>query len=93
MITLCSDKVPAPGTGALYEVGSGYQARTRWQRSGGYRFPIDAKLTPEDVVRQWEKIIDFNDGRADYPESGQDALRPVSANVEKKNTKSQAAKL
>jgi multifunctional beta-oxidation protein len=93
VIALCSDKVPAPGTGALYEVGSGYQARTRWQRSEGYGFPIDVKLTPEDVVRHWEKIIDFNNGRADYPESGQDALRPVLANIEKRNTKSQVAKL
>ncbi|KAJ4371649.1 bifunctional hydroxyacyl-CoA dehydrogenase/enoyl-CoA hydratase fox2 [Neocucurbitaria cava] len=81
VIALCSDKVPAPGTGALYEVGSGYQARTRWQRSGGYGFPLDVKpLTPEAIVREWEKIIDFDDGRADYPESGEDGLRAVKAN-------------
>jgi multifunctional beta-oxidation protein len=90
VIALCSDKVPTPGTGALYEVGSGYQARTRWQRSGGHGFPVDVKLTPEAVVRQWEKIIDFDDGRADHPESGQDGLRAVRANF---NNTSKTAKL
>lgn len=86
VIALCSDKVPAPGTGALYEVGSGYQARTRWQRSGGHGFPVDVRpLTPEAVVRQWEKIIDFDDGRADHPESGQDGLRAVKANFDNRS--------
>lgn len=94
VIALCSDKVPAPGTGALYEVGSGCQARTRWQRSGGHGFPVDVKpLTPEAVVRQWAEIVDFNDGRADHPESGQDGLKSVRANFDNRSETSVSAKL
>ena len=77
---LCSDKCPDP-TGGLYEVGSGWQGRTRWQRTGGFGFPVDVKLTPESVLEKWEMIINFNDGRADNPESGQDGLSSIMANM------------
>jgi multifunctional beta-oxidation protein len=79
VVLLSSDKVPEP-TGQLYEVGSGWQARTRWQRSGGHGFPVDVKLTPEAVLENWDRIIDFDDGRADNPESGQDGLKSIMAN-------------
>ncbi|KAF8855279.1 multifunctional beta-oxidation protein-like protein [Acephala macrosclerotiorum] len=82
VVALCSDKVPEPATGNLYEVGSGWQGRTRWQRSGGHGFPIDEKLTPEAVLSQWKKINDFDDGRADHPEGGQDGLKSILANFE-----------
>lgn len=95
VIALCSDKVPSSAaTGALYEVGSGYQARTRWQRSGGHGFPVDDKpLTPEAVVKNWEKIVDFNDGRADHPESFEDGLKAVRANFNNRINKPVAANL
>ncbi|OCT51113.1 Peroxisomal hydratase-dehydrogenase-epimerase [Cladophialophora carrionii] len=91
VLALCSDKVPDPPTGLLFEVGSGWQARTRWQRSGGHGFPVDVKLTPEHVVSQWEKIVNFDDGRADHPESGQDGLKSIMANMENKSKKSDGA--
>src|SRR5882757_1984224 len=53
VLLLTSDKVPEPATGLLYEVGSGWQARTRRQRSGWHRFPLDAKMTPETVAEKW----------------------------------------
>ena len=84
VVALCSDKVPDP-TGGLFEVGSGWQARTRWQRSGGFGFPVDVKLTPESVKQQWSKIIDFDDGRADNPEGGQDGLKGVMNNANNKS--------
>ncbi|CZR62534.1 probable multifunctional beta-oxidation protein [Phialocephala subalpina] len=87
VVALCSDKVPEPATGNLYEVGSGWQGRTRWQRSGGHAFPIDEKLTPEAVLGQWKKINDFDDGRADHPEGGQDGLKSIMANLENRKTK------
>jgi len=80
VVLLCSDKVPTP-TGKLYEVGSGWFAETRWQRSGGVGFPIDVKLTPEAVKAQWEKIIDFEDGRADHPEDTQAGTASILANM------------
>jgi len=88
VLLLCSDKMPDPPTGLLFEVGSGWQARTRWQRSGGHGFPIDVKLVPEEVVKHWKKINDFDDGRADNPEGGQDGLKSIMANMENKANKS-----
>lgn len=82
VVALSSDKVPKPPTGGLYEVGSGWQARTRWQRSGGYGFPIDVKLTPEDVLKAWDTIVNFDDGRADHPDDSQDVLKSIVKNMQ-----------
>jgi multifunctional beta-oxidation protein len=79
VVLLCSDICPEP-TGGLYEIGSGWQGKTRWQRSGGAAFPIDVALTPEAVLQQWEKIINFDDGRADHPESAQEGIQSILAN-------------
>ena len=85
VVALCSDKVPNPPTGGLFEVGSGWQARTRWQRSGGYGFPVDVKLTPEAVLKQWKTIINFDDGRADHPEDSQDGLKSIMNNMQNRS--------
>ena len=83
VLALSSDKVPEP-TGNLYEVGSGWVGRTRWQRSGGHGFPINVKLTPEAVLAKFEKIINFDDGRADNPADASDALESIMANIQNK---------
>lgn len=88
VLLLVSDKMPAPSTGMLFEVGSGWQAQTRWQRSGGYGFPIDVKLTPEQVVEKWSVITNFDDGRADHPSDPQSGLKSIMANLENKSSKS-----
>ncbi|EGX51630.1 hypothetical protein AOL_s00054g29 [Orbilia oligospora ATCC 24927] len=81
---LSSDHCPDP-TGGLYEVGSGWVGKTRWQRSGGHGFPIDKPLTVEDVATQWNRISSFEDGRADHPESAQDALSSIMKNLSNKS--------
>ena len=86
VVALCSDKIPESPTGGLFEVGSGWQGRTRWQRTGGHGFPVDVKLTPEAVAQQWKKIINFDDGRADHPEDSQDALKSIMANMENRSS-------
>lgn len=85
VLALCSDKVPEGPTGRLYEVGSGWIGRTRWQRSGGHAFPVDVELGPEEVAKYWAKIVNFDDGRADHPEKPQDTISKIMANME--NTK------
>jgi len=87
-LLLVSDKTPEPATGQLYEVGSGWQAQTRWQRSGGYAFPIDIKLTPEQVLEKWGVMTNFDDGRADHPADPQSGLKSIMANMENKSNKS-----
>ncbi|KAL9624390.1 MAG: hypothetical protein Q9160_001352 [Pyrenula sp. 1 TL-2023] len=84
VVALCSDKVPDPATGGLYEVGSGWIGKTRWQRSGGHGFPVDVKLQPEHVVSAWDDIIRF-DSRSDNPESSQDGMKSIMANMENKS--------
>lgn len=84
VVALCSDKVPKAPTGGLYEVGSGWVGRTRWQRTGGHGFPVDVQLTPEAVAAQWERITNFDDGRADNPEDSQDGLKSIMANMQNK---------
>lgn len=85
VVLLASDKTPNP-TGGLYEVGSGWVGSTRWQRSGGHGFPIDVDLTPEAVLQQWKRIVDFDDGRADHPDSTQDGLKSIMANMQNKSS-------
>ncbi|CAZ82831.1 unnamed protein product [Tuber melanosporum] len=77
-----SSLVPEPATGGLYETGSGWFGKTRWQRSGGYGFPVDTPLTPEAVRASWEVIINFDDSRSDHPESTQDGIKKVMQNMQ-----------
>jgi multifunctional beta-oxidation protein len=79
---LSSDSVPTSPTGGLFEVGSGWVGRTRWQRAGGHGFPVDVQLTPEAVVKSFNDIVNFEDGRADHPEDGQDGLKSIMRNME-----------
>lgn len=86
VVLLVSDKAPEP-TGGLYEVGSGWFAQTRWQRSGGHGFPNDVKLTPEAVLSQWGRITNFDDGRADNPSDNASGLKSIMANMENTSKK------
>jgi len=42
------------------------------------------KLTPEEVLKNWTRITNFTDGRADNPEDQQDGLKSIMANFENK---------
>ncbi|KAK0627772.1 hypothetical protein B0T14DRAFT_513330 [Immersiella caudata] len=89
VLALCAEKGPKNPTGGLYEVGSGWVGRTRWQRTGGHGFPVDVPLTPEDVVKNWKDIVTF-DSRADHPEKTQDSIQKIMANAENKSGKESA---
>ncbi|KAG0165652.1 hypothetical protein DFQ28_008478 [Apophysomyces sp. BC1034] len=67
-------------TGSIFEVGSGWVAKVRWQRSGGVGFPANRTLTPEQVAKEWSRIIDFDDGRATNPNSTQDSFQGFMEN-------------
>ncbi|KAJ3124865.1 hypothetical protein HK100_011079 [Physocladia obscura] len=69
-------------TGGVYEVGSGWVAKVRQQRSGGYGFPVNGKLTPEQVASKWSEITNFDDGRATYPTTTGESFMAVQGNFE-----------
>jgi len=52
----------------LFEVGPGFTARLRWERTDGVHFRTDKPLTPEDIAGKWKQISDFS-GKTTHPES------------------------
>ena len=91
VVLLSSDSVPNPPTGGLFEVGSGWVGRTRWQRTGGHGFPVDVKLTPEAVLESFNNIVNFEDGRTDHPEDSQDGLKSIMKNMENRSSRGKSA--
>ncbi|KAJ3413977.1 hypothetical protein HDV05_007266 [Chytridiales sp. JEL 0842] len=69
-------------TGGVYEVGSGWCAKVRWQRTGGVGFPVNKPLLPEQVASRWADITNFDDGRATYPTNTQESFMAVQANFD-----------
>ncbi|KAH9994795.1 multifunctional beta-oxidation protein [Russula vinacea] len=70
----------AETTGSLFEVSGGWAARTRWQQAGGHGFPVNEKLSPEDVIAKWKNITNFDDGRATNPASTQQGMERLVEN-------------
>lgn len=93
VLLLTADKVPEPSTGLLYEVGSGWQGRTRWQRSGGCRFSSGLRVCPEIVAGKWAQIVDFDDGKADHPSSAVEANKEMYATLREEAESSSRVKL
>lgn len=64
-------------TQGLYEVSAGWCASYRWQRSYGVAFPVNSKVSPEQVKDKWEEITRF-DEKATNPASTSESLQSVS---------------
>ncbi|KAF8525833.1 multifunctional beta-oxidation protein [Hysterangium stoloniferum] len=69
-------------SGNLFEVSGGWAAQVRWQRAGGYGFPTNKPLQPEDIIKKWTIITNFviDDGRATNPSSTQEAIAQLVEN-------------
>ncbi|KAI5120206.1 hypothetical protein M0805_006312 [Coniferiporia weirii] len=77
---LTSEDIPEEVAGQLFEVSGGWAGQTRWQRAGGYGFPVNKPLTPEAVLEKWDVFTNFDDGRATYPTTTREALEQIVEN-------------
>jgi 3-hydroxyacyl-CoA dehydrogenase/3a,7a,12a-trihydroxy-5b-cholest-24-enoyl-CoA hydratase len=66
-------------TGGIYEVGAGFVAKVRLQRTHGAAFPNDKELTPEVVRDGWKEITDWNNATA--PATINEATAAIVARV------------
>jgi multifunctional beta-oxidation protein len=63
---LSSNVVPYPSSGGLYEIGCGWQGRTRLQMTGGVEI---LSKDEQPTVKSLDPVADFARHGADYPET------------------------
>ena len=67
-------------TGGLYEVGGGFFAKVRWERSSGKTFRLGRAISIEDVDASWKEISQFD--TTTHPGSIAESMQPIMENVE-----------
>src|SRR6185436_19794228 len=70
----------AEDTGGLYEVGGGFFAKVRWERSAGKTFRLGRAISLEDVAGAWGAISQFE--KTTHPGSVAESMQPIMENVE-----------
>ncbi len=77
VIKLCANNNEE--NGSVFEVGAGWIAKMRWQRSLGNKFSPEETLTAEKINTHWQQICNFDN--AENPASLQESLAPVLDNL------------
>ncbi|MGE3546148.1 MAG: SDR family oxidoreductase, partial [Kofleriaceae bacterium] len=67
-------------TGGLYEVGGGFFAKLRWERSSGKTFRLGRQISIEDVDASWNDITQFD--KTTHPDNINVSMSPIMENVE-----------
>ena len=67
-------------TGGLFEVGGGFVAKLRWQRTRGKIWKLGRAIQPENIQKAWSEITDFAD--ATHPENITASMQPVMNNLQ-----------
>lgn len=63
-------------TGGLFEVGGGYVAKLRWERSGGAVLDLTGADAVEHVAEAWDRITGFE--RSEHPRGFAEAMAPFA---------------
>ncbi|BFZ53842.1 bifunctional hydroxyacyl-CoA dehydrogenase/enoyl-CoA hydratase fox2 [Savitreella phatthalungensis] len=74
----------APSNGHVFETGCGWIGRVRWQRTPWHAYPVNRKLQPEHIARDWDKIINFDSDDVSYPETSQESVMGILSNADNK---------
>jgi 3-hydroxyacyl-CoA dehydrogenase/3a,7a,12a-trihydroxy-5b-cholest-24-enoyl-CoA hydratase len=75
--------------GSLFEVGGGFIAKYRWQRSEGYTFELP--YSAEDVRDKFSVVVDFNKKNENPVDPSEDSFPKIMANYERSKGKLAAA--
>ncbi|KAJ6513319.1 peroxisomal hydratase-dehydrogenase-epimerase [Mycena sanguinolenta] len=69
VLAVCHPDGP-DASGRIFEVGAGFVAEVRWERSQGAVFKPDSSFTPSAVKAKWSDVTDFS--KATYAKHFQD---------------------
>ncbi|KAJ6531727.1 peroxisomal hydratase-dehydrogenase-epimerase [Mycena capillaripes] len=69
VLAVCHPDGP-DASGKVFEVGAGFVAEIRWERSDGAVFKTDSSFTPSAVKAKWSELTDFS--KPYYPKSPAD---------------------
>jgi (3R)-3-hydroxyacyl-CoA dehydrogenase / 3a,7a,12a-trihydroxy-5b-cholest-24-enoyl-CoA hydratase / enoyl-CoA hydratase 2 len=70
-------------TGGLFEVGGGYFAKLRWERTLGKKFKLGRAIEPEALAAAWPEIVSFD--KAEHPPDITSSMQPVIENLGSKS--------
>jgi 3-hydroxyacyl-CoA dehydrogenase/3a,7a,12a-trihydroxy-5b-cholest-24-enoyl-CoA hydratase len=70
-------------TGGLFEVGGGYFAKLRWERTLGTKFKLGRAIEPEALAGAWADVVNFD--KVEHPENITRSMQPVLDNLSSKS--------